>query len=59
MRPILVVALMLPGNAVVNASLAGFVHTDGDTPFIKRVKLFVVPEVSERKTTLIGWFGSV
>jgi hypothetical protein len=55
----LVVALMLPGNAVVNASFAGFVHTVGATPFMKRVKLLVVPEVSERKTTLIGLLGSV
>jgi len=50
-RPMFAVSLMFPGNAVVNASLAGFVQTVGATPFMKRVKLFEVPDVSERKTT--------
>ena len=52
-------ALMLPGNAVVNASLAGLVQIVGDVPFSHFVKLFEVPDPSERKITLICWFGSV
>ena len=59
MRPMFDVSLMLPGKAVVNASLAGFVQTAGATPFSHFVKLFEVPDVSERNTTLIGLFGSV
>jgi len=54
MRPILPDALILPGKAVVNASLAGFVHTVGATPFSHFVKLLEVPDPSERKITLIG-----
>ena len=46
---------MLPGNAVVNASLAGFVHTDGATPFSHFVKLFDVPDVS----TIKDMFGQL
>jgi len=59
MRPMFFGSLMLPGNAVVKASLAGFVQTVGATPFSHFVKLFEVPEPSARKTTLIGLLGSV
>ena len=47
-RPIFPVELIFPGNAVVNASLAGFVHTDGATPLSHFVKLFEVPDPSAR-----------